>query len=103
MRKFFSTDRKEKLLSIIFLIIVALLLSADIARGQTVKQDSKGNYYSAPAKEKKQDTKTGAIYTDSKGLKYDVYKGAKGGLYYWKTSAKGTRYKVYLKKGGDDK
>ena len=76
------------------LILAVLLLLAAPAAGQTVKQDAQGNYVSVKRAETA--TKTGQTYTDSKGVVYDVYKSAKGKLFYYRTSKAGNVYKAYI-------
>ncbi len=76
------------------LILAVLLLIAAPAAGQTVKQDTNGNYVSVKRAETV--TKTGNTFTDSKGVVYDVYKSAKGKLFYYRTSKSGNVYKCYI-------
>ena len=76
------------------LLMAVLLLMAAPAAGQTVKQDANGNYVSVKRAETA--TKTGNTYTDAKGVVYDVYRSAKGKLFYYRTSKAGNVYKSYL-------
>ena len=76
------------------LILAVLLLLAAPAAGQTVKQDANGNYVAVKRAETA--TKTGNTYTDSKGVVYDVYRSAKGKLFYYRTSKAGNVYKAYI-------
>ncbi len=76
------------------LILAVMLLIAAPAAGQTVKQDAQGNYVAVKRAETA--TKTGQTYTDSKGVVYDVYRSAKGKLFYYRTSKAGNVYKSYL-------
>ncbi len=76
------------------LILAVLLLLAAPAAGQTVKQDAQGNYVAVKRAETA--TKTGNTYTDSKGVVYDVYRSAKGKLFYYRTSKAGNIYKAYI-------
>lgn len=76
------------------LILAVLLLLAAPAAGQTVKQDANGNYVAVKRAETA--TKTGNTYTDSKGVVYDVYRSAKGKLFYYRTSKAGNIYKAYI-------
>ena len=71
-----------------------LLAMAAPAAGQTVKQDAHGNYVAVKRAETA--TKTGNTYTDSKGVVYDVYRSAKGKLFYYRTSKAGNVYKAYI-------
>jgi tRNA splicing endonuclease len=46
---------------------------------------------------KSSSVKTEKSFTDTKGVKYPVWKSINGKYFYWKTSSKtGTQYKVYL-------
>ncbi len=76
------------------LILAVLLLIAAPAAGQTVKQDAQGNYVAVKRAETA--TKTGNTYKDSKGVVYDVYRSAKGKLFYYRTSKAGNIYKAYI-------
>ena len=76
------------------LLFAVMLLIAAPAAGQTVTKDANGNYVSVKRAETA--TKTGQTYTDSKGVKYDVYRSAKGKLFYYRTSKAGNVYKSYL-------
>ena len=76
------------------LILAVLLLLAAPAAGQTVKQDAQGNYVAVKRAETA--TKTGNTYKDSKGVVYDVYRSAKGKLFYYRTSKAGNIYKAYI-------
>lgn len=83
------------------ILFAALLAAYCTAPAQTtIKQDKQGNYYAVKdtAKVSKaiNGTKTGKTFTDANGIKYDIWQGAKGGLFYWKQSKKGVNYKVYL-------
>lgn len=76
------------------LLMAVMLLIAAPAAGQTVTKDANGNYVSVKRAETA--TKTGQTYTDSKGVVYDVYKSAKGKLFYYRTSKAGNVYKAYI-------
>jgi len=67
------------------------------AQGQHIIKDANGNYTSVK-KQKVEPTSIGKTYTDSKGVVYPIYKGAKGGMFIIRTSAKTNKtYKQYLK------
>lgn len=80
------------------LIIIALMFTAVISNAQKVtttyaiengKVVEKVNVSAAKAPDP-------VVYTSKDGIKF--YKGAKGGIYYWKASAKtGKLYKHYVK------
>ena len=74
--------------------MAVMLLIAAPAAGQTVKQDAQGNYVAVKRAETA--TKTGNTYKDSKGVVYDVYRSAKGKLFYYRTSKAGNIYKAYI-------
>jgi nitrous oxide reductase accessory protein NosL len=76
------------------LLMAVLLLLAAPAACQTVTKDASGNYIAVKRAETA--TKTGNTYTDAKGVKYEVYKSAKGKLFYYRTSKAGNVYKSYL-------
>jgi len=76
------------------LLMAVMLLIAAPAAGQTVKQDAQGNYVAVKRAETA--TKTGNTYKDSKGVVYDVYRSAKGKLFYYRTSKAGNVYKAYI-------
>ena len=76
------------------ILLFTLLLVSNISFSQVIQTES-GNYIDANITPAHTDSITGNIYT-SKGIVYPVYKGKKGGLYIWRTSKKGTKYKKYL-------
>lgn len=71
-----------------------MLLIAAPAAGQTVTKDANGNYVAVKRAETA--TKTGNTYTDAKGVVYEVYRSAKGKLFYYRTSKAGNVYKAYI-------
>jgi hypothetical protein len=78
------------------IIIITMLLTFG-AQCQHIKMDANGNYISTKTV-KSEPTSIGKTYTDSKGVVYPIYKGAKGGMFVIRTSAKtGKTYKQYLK------
>lgn len=78
-------------------IIIAIMLLTLGAQCQRIKMDANGNYISTKAV-KSEPTSIGKTYTDSKGVVYPIYKGAKGGMFIIRTSAKTNKtYKQYLK------
>ena len=92
-----KTWKRVPIYTTLIILILALLFCGLSATAQQVytKQGNELILNKKPAK-KTADTKTGqfVIY---KGKKYDVYKGKRGGLYYWRTTKKNTKYKKYLK------
>lgn len=73
------------------------LLSSFALYSQTVKQDSKGNYYQVKTDSIKTTAKpTGKTFTDSKGTVYPVMVSKNGKLFIVRTSKKGNRYNQYL-------
>tara|TARA_R110002096_G_scaffold416665_2_gene619949 strand:- start:121 stop:432 length:312 start_codon:yes stop_codon:yes gene_type:complete len=73
-----------------------LCLGLAHAHSQTIVQTSTGDYIDINIVPAYNDSITGRIYTSNK-LVYPVYKGKRGGIYIWKTSKKGNKYKKYLK------
>ena len=81
-----------------FLLFVFLCASLMVEAQPKVKLDSLGNYSSMSIpRVKGVDTATGKMYTDSKGIKYPVYKTSTGRIVYHRISKNtGKEYKVYL-------
>jgi len=65
--------------------------------GQNAKLDSKGNYVYVKQPIDTTGNPTGKTFTDSKGVVYPVLLSKTGSLFVIRTSAKGTRYKYYLR------
>ena len=96
-----------KIKSIIYLTFLYLLcsvtfliLSGATCSAQTiVKPNANGIYKSvSDTNTIKKDIDTGKIYEDSKGAKYPIYQGAKGGYYIIRISKEsGKSYRQYLK------
>jgi len=96
--------------AILFLLASILVTGIQAQSKSTAKDTTKskantevtsdGNY-KAITRARLEQTKpkdTGKTYTDSKGVKYPVYQGPKGGLFIYRTSQKtGKEYKYYLK------
>ena len=64
---------------------------------QNAKVDANGNYVQIKQPVDTTGTKTGKTFTTSKGEVLPVFKSPTGSLFVIRTSAKGTRYKMYLK------
>jgi hypothetical protein len=83
-----------------FVCLWVLCVSAIVSNAQTsVKTDSTGNYIAISVKGQKTGSKavaTGKYFTDSKGVKYPVYKSVNGKLFYTRVSKSGNKYNVYL-------
>lgn len=93
------TSNQGKLIRAILTVLFAIALGVTAATAQnTVRMDENGNFVQVTTQETTRDTITGKTFTNSKGIIFEVFKGAKGGLYYWKKSKNGNWYKVYLKK-----
>jgi hypothetical protein len=88
--------------AIIFFVCLWLLcvIGNATAYGQTkVTQDKSGNYTAVTNTNNAKGSKavlTGKYFTDSKSIKYPVYKSVNGKLFYIKTSKAGNKYNVYL-------
>ncbi len=82
-------------LTFIAAFLIALTFSA--ASQTKVKQDASGNYTAlTTTKTGSKATATGKFFTDSKGVKYPVFKSERGKLFYRKTSKTGNVYNVYI-------
>ena len=78
------------------LIFIFAIIFAQYCQAQTIVKDANGNYQQVQ-KAKEEPIKTGNFYTDSKGIKYPIYKSARGKLFVIKTSKNtGNQYKIYL-------
>jgi hypothetical protein len=67
------------------------------ASAQKVTKDKNGNLVPIGQVTSKDTTDTKVnVYVDKKGTKHDVYRGPKGGLYYWGTDKHGKKIKRYL-------
>lgn len=82
----------------LFVILVAAAFSG--AFGQTVaKLDASGNYVAvASAGRGAAAESTGKTFTDTDGKKYEVFRGARGGLFYWHVPTKGKNAGVKVKR-----
>jgi len=80
------------------LFIIVLILAAFTAAGQKASKPitltMKAGKIEVKDTTKKVKT-ADPVYKVIEGI--SVYKGAKGGLYYWRTSRTGKQYKCYLK------
>lgn len=81
------------------ILIVGLVLSSCLIYAQNVKIDKDGNYHAVQTKTQKAPAiNTGRVYTDLKGVQYDVYQSSKGTLFINKISKKtGNTYRYTLK------
>jgi len=83
------------------LFFIGMLIVAMFANSkcfsQNAKLDSKGNYVQIKAPIDTTGTPTGKTFTTTKGDVYPVLISKSGSLFVVRTSAKGTRYKMYLK------
>ena len=78
------------------LIFIFAIIFSQYCHAQTIVKDANGNYTQVQ-KAKEEPTKTGNFYTDSKGIKYPIYKSARGKLFVLKTSKNtGNQYRMYL-------
>ena len=83
---------------VVFFIII--IFSSFMAMGQTSYKQKAGDIIETKTQRKKfTDTITGINFIDNKGNIFEVFKGARGGMYVYKISKKtGKRYKYYLPK-----
>ena len=74
-----------------------ILVSSLGASGQTrYIKDASGNFTAAKTSTKNSDVPTANFFIDSKGVKYSIFRGSRGGLYYNRIARSGKSYKVYL-------
>ena len=76
------------------ILLLTVLFASNVSFSQVMQTES-GDYIDVNTVPAYNDSITGNIYT-SKGVVYPVYKGKRGGIYIWKTSKKGNKYKHYL-------
>ena len=89
-----------KTLTNLLIIAAIILLCTYGVKAQTkASKTPDGNYkVVTPLKDTtNHDTPIGKTITDKDGKAYPVYRGSRGGLYYFKVSAKGGQRKVYIK------
>ncbi len=79
---------------------IIIIFSSFMAIGQTsYKQKASDIIETKTQKKKFTDTITGINFIDKQGQVFEVFKGARGGMYVYKISKKtGNRYKYYLPK-----
>lgn len=91
----------KKFIIICLLVIGILCLLSPMVHAQNATKDKDGNFTALKLKGTEitvANQKTGQTYTDTKGIKYDVYKSINGLLYYMKQSKRTANfYKVYIK------
>jgi len=94
-----KTSKQAHLIKFVLTALCAIFLGLTQATAQnTVRMDEKGNFIEVKAEPARHDSITGKTYTNSKGKMFEVFKGKRGGMYYWKQSKKsGNWYKVYIK------
>ena len=84
-----------KKLTFIAAFLIALTFS--VAAQTKVKVDASGNYTAlTTSKTGSKATATGKFFTDSKGVKYPVFKSVNGKMFYRKVSKSGNTYNVYI-------
>lgn len=79
------------------IIIFLLILTGLGIKAQNVRQDKNGNYIAIRQIKDTVLHSTGKTYTDSKGKVYPVYVSKNGTPFINRISAKGNKYKMYLK------
>ena len=90
---------KKIFVAAIMLLSVVLGAQADNKKG--VEYTQNGTEFVQTPKSNNggaKETKTGCTWTDSKGVKYDIYMSSKGRCYVYKTSKTSKTYKYYLPK-----
>lgn len=84
------------------IMLLSVVLGASADNKKSVEYTQNGTEFVETPKSNKggaKETKTGCTWTDSKGVKYDIYMSSKGRCYVYKTSKKtGKQYKYYLPK-----
>lgn len=87
---------KQLRLKLFFIAMMVLAMFAN-SFAQNAKVDAKGNYVYVKPPIDTTGTPTGKTFTDSKGNVYPVLLSKTGSLFVVRTSAKGSRYKFYLR------
>lgn len=84
------------------IMLLSVVLGASAGVKKSVEYTQNGTEFVETPKSNNggaKETKTGCTWTDSKGVKYDIYMSSKGRCYVYKTSKKtGKTYKYYLPK-----
>lgn len=87
------------------IMLLSVVLGASAGVKKSVEYTQNGTEFVETPKSNNggaKETKTGCTWTDSKGVKYDIYMSSKGRCYVYKTSKKtGKQYKYYLPKEMD--
>ena len=87
------------------IMLLSVVLGAQAGVKKSVEYTQNGTEFVETPKSNNggaKETKTGCTWTDSKGVKYDIYMSSKGRCYVYKTSKKtGNTYKYYLPKEMD--
>lgn len=79
------------------LVAIAIMFAVQSVSSQEYKQVGNKLVRIDSVKAKSKSIKTTMI-VEIKGIKYNVWKGSRGGYYIWRTSKKsGKKYKQYLK------
>jgi len=81
------------------LILILGLCGAFVtgATAQEITIDKDGNFVQAATVKAAHDSIIGKTFTNGKGQTFEVFKGKRGGYYYWRKSRNGNWYKAYLK------
>lgn len=95
--------KKTILLSLAFIIAVFLICCANPAHAQRYITDSSRNlsnkYFRVDGKDSSvKEQSTNRFWEDKKGLRYPLFVGNRGGIFYYRISKTGKQYKVYPKK-----
>jgi len=88
---------KQLKLKLFFIVMMICAMFANSTFAQNAKKDANGNYTYVKPPLDSTGTSTGKTFTDSKGNVYPVLISKTGALFVMRTSAKGTRYKYYIR------
>lgn len=92
------TTNGVQLLRTLLIVLGLMIYAYNVSFGQSVTyKDANGITHTIEQTQEQRDTLTGRIFLTGK-LAYEVFKGKRGGMYYWRKSRKtGKLYKVYVK------
>lgn len=97
LKQFFTFENHATNLDWRFLTVLLFLFAATSTQAQSIKRDAQGNYIAMRATRDTTLKATGHTFTDAKGKVYPVYISKNGKLFINRISAKGNKYKQYLK------
>ena len=78
-------------LFLVFMLLALIGSSQNVTREGNVLVEQRKKYTPKP------EVRTSDIFRDTLGKEYDVYQSLKGGLYVYRISKSGKRYRYYIK------